>query len=166
MFPRTRFKVEGFDCGFNFTKPTFLPRYSDQVSLLFNRLLTLSSVPGKILEGLWVQYRDFITTNINIGHSWCELVINNQVRTYNSTFPLYLKPSFSLKKDFNLSLSTSSTISQWESTCMENYCHQRYQSQSNDAFLSILILTNIIFMFRTNLWRGYSWIRENFLILN
>ena len=32
------------------------------------------------MEGLSVQYRDLITTNIDIGHRWCELVINNQFK--------------------------------------------------------------------------------------
>ena len=69
------------DPGLRFTKPVFLPpRYADQVTLLFNRLLGLSSVPGRILERLSVQYRELITTNIDVGHRWCELVINNQVR--------------------------------------------------------------------------------------
>ena len=49
------------------------------MSLLFNYLLSLPSLPSRVLEEVRGQYGDFINTNCDIGHKWAELVIKNKV---------------------------------------------------------------------------------------
>ena len=49
------------------------------MSLLFNYLLSLPSLPRRVLVEVRSQYGNFINSNCDIGHKWAELVIKNKV---------------------------------------------------------------------------------------